>query len=29
MQTGNTDLIYKNELDKACNKIWLMANQNI
>ena len=29
MQTGNTDLIYKNELDKACNKIWLMANQKI
>ena len=28
MQTGNTDLIYKNELDKACfQHIWLMENQ--
>ena len=30
MQTGNTDFIYKNELDKACfSMIWLMANQKI
>ena len=25
IQNGNTDFIYKNELDKAC--IWLMVNQ--
>ena len=30
MQTGNTNFIYKNELDKASfNRIWLMANQKI
>ena len=30
MQTGNTDFIYKNELDKACFQMtWLMANQKI
>ena len=30
LQTGNTDFIYKNKLDKACfNMIWLMANQKI
>ena len=30
MQTGNTNFIYKNELDKASfNMIWLMANQKI
>ena len=30
MQTGNTDFIYKNELDKACfNMICLMVNQKI
>ena len=29
MQTGNTDFIYKNELDKTCCMIWLMANQKI
>ena len=27
MQTGNKDFIYKNELDKTFNMIWLMANQ--
>ena len=31
MQAGNTDFIYKNELDKACfeHDIWLMVNQKI
>ena len=30
VQTGNTDFIYRNELDKACfNMIRLMVNQNI
>ena len=30
MQTGNTDFIYGNDLDKVCfNMIWLMTNQNI
>ena len=31
IQTGNTNFIYKNELDKACfqHDIWLMANQKI
>ena len=30
MQTGNTDFIYKNELDKLVfNMIWLMENQKI
>ena len=30
MQTGNTNFIYKNELDKACfQKIWRMAKQKI
>ena len=30
MQTGNTDFIYRNELNKlAFNMIWLMVNQNI
>ena len=30
MQTGNTDFIYKNELDRACFQMtWLMANQKI
>ena len=30
MHTGNTDFIYKNELDKACFQMtWLMANQKI
>ena len=30
MQTGNTDYIYKNDLDKACcNIIWLMVNIKI
>ena len=30
MQTGNINLTYKNELDKAFfNMIWLMANQRI
>ena len=30
MQTGNTDFIYKNELDKAFfSMIWLMENQKI
>ena len=30
MQTGNTDFIYKNELDKAFfNMVWLMENQKI
>ena len=30
MQIGNTDFIYRNDLDKVCfNMIWLMANQNI
>ena len=30
MQIGNTDFIYRNDLDKVCfNIIWLMANQNI
>ena len=30
VQTGNTDFIYKNELDKAFfNMIWLMVNQKI
>ena len=29
-QTGNTDFIYKNELDKAYfSIIWLMVNQTI
>ena len=28
MQSGNTDFIYKNELDKACfQHIWLMKNE--
>ena len=28
MRTGNTDFIYRNEIDKASfNIIWLMANQ--
>ena len=30
MRTGNTDFIYKNELDKACfQQIWRMVNQKI
>ena len=30
METGNTDFIYRNELDKACfQMIWLMAKQKI
>ena len=30
MQIGNTDFLYRNDLDKVCfNMIWLMANQNI
>ena len=32
MQTGNTDFIYRNELDKACfqhDMIWLMVNKRI
>ena len=39
MQTGDTDFIYRNELDKACFKhdmaycmacmIWLIVNQKI
>ena len=30
MQTGNTDLICKSEIDKACFQMtWLMANQKI
>ena len=30
MQTGNTDFIYKNELDKPVfSMIWLMENQKI
>ena len=37
MQTGNTDFIYRNELDKAClvnlishlNMIWIVINQKI
>ena len=30
MQTGNTNFIYRNELNKlAFNMIWLMVNQNI
>ena len=29
MQTGNTYFIYKNELDKTCCMIWLMANRKI
>ena len=30
MQTGNTDLIYKNDLIKLVfNMIWLIENQNI
>ena len=30
MQTGNTDFIYRNELDKVFfNMTWLMANQKI
>ena len=30
MQTGNTDFIYRNELNKlAFNMIWLMINQSI
>ena len=32
MQTGNTDFIYRNELDKACfqhDMIWLMVNKMI
>ena len=30
MQTGNTDFIYKNTLDKACfQHVWLMKNQKI
>ena len=30
VQTGNTDFIYKNELDKAFfNMIWLMINEKI
>ena len=32
-QTGNTDFIYKNELEKACFQslflLWLMINQKI
>ena len=27
IQTGNTNVIYENELDKAFNIIWLIANQ--
>ena len=29
MQTGNTDFIYRNEIDKACFQydIWHMVNQ--
>ena len=32
MQTGNTDFIYRNELDKACfqhDMIWLTVNKRI
>ena len=30
MQTGNTDFIYRNELDKAClNMIWLLTNNRL
>ena len=30
LETGNTDFIYRNELDKDCfNMIWLMENQKI
>ena len=30
MQTGNTDFIYKNELDKVCfQHVWLMENLKI
>ena len=30
MQTGNTDVIYRNELDKpAFNMMWLMVNQDL
>ena len=29
MQTGNTDFIYSNKLDKAFNMIWVMVNQKI
>ena len=30
METGNTDFIYRNELDKACfQMIWLIAKQKI
>ena len=31
MRTGNTDFIYKNELDKApvFSMIWFMVNQKI
>ena len=30
IQSGNTDFIYKNELDKAVfNMIWLLVNQKI
>ena len=30
MQAGNTDYIYKNDLDKVCfNMIWLKVNTNI
>ena len=30
MQTGNTDFIYKNELDRACfQHVWLMENRKI
>ena len=30
MQIGNTDFIYKNQLDKACfNMIWLIEKQKI
>ena len=31
MQTGNTNVIYKNDLDKAFafNMIWLMVNAKI
>ena len=30
MQTGNTDFIYRNEIDKACFQFdWLMVNHKI
>ena len=30
MKSGNTDFIYKNELDKACfQHVWPMVNQTI